>query len=164
MFEGSFSPPFYNDLYNFVDGGQNDIFQDSYAVLPTPSPNASLPVLADLSGSTSSAGASATASASIIGTTSVLPVSIHTSTNANPVSTPVPSSSPNTNTKTWYVVLSLSLVFDYIISSTFHSKRLSTSSYLKSRSLSIKPFSILHLAKRSRKLDHGKRASLWHIF
>ncbi|KAK7690987.1 hypothetical protein QCA50_006090 [Cerrena zonata] len=39
MFEGEHSPPFYMDLYNFKDGAQNDIFVDSYAELPTPSPN-----------------------------------------------------------------------------------------------------------------------------
>lgn len=26
MFEGAHSPPVYNDLYNFKDGAQNDIF------------------------------------------------------------------------------------------------------------------------------------------
>ncbi|KZT20429.1 hypothetical protein NEOLEDRAFT_1140693 [Neolentinus lepideus HHB14362 ss-1] len=29
MFEGYYSPPFYNDLYNFKDGAQDDIFEDS---------------------------------------------------------------------------------------------------------------------------------------
>ena len=53
MFEGSFSPPVYNDLYNFLDGAQNDIFQDSYSFLPDPSPTAPLPVLASGSGSNS---------------------------------------------------------------------------------------------------------------
>jgi hypothetical protein len=45
MFEGFYSPPFYNDLYNFKDGAQDDIFIDSYDSLPDPSPNAALPVL-----------------------------------------------------------------------------------------------------------------------
>jgi len=36
MFEGTYSPPFYLDLYNFKDGAQDDIFSDSYAYLPTP--------------------------------------------------------------------------------------------------------------------------------
>jgi len=49
MFEGAFSPPVYSDLYNFLDGAQDDIFENSYAILPDPSPNATLPVLADLS-------------------------------------------------------------------------------------------------------------------
>ncbi|KAN0092649.1 hypothetical protein V8E55_003433 [Tylopilus felleus] len=54
MFEGTYSPPFYNDLYNFLDGAQNDIFQDSYASIPVPGPNqTALPVLA-------AAGAAAT--------------------------------------------------------------------------------------------------------
>ena len=54
MFEGSFSPPVYNDLYNFLDGAQNDIFIDSYVSIPTPAPNASLPVLSNLPGTNSS--------------------------------------------------------------------------------------------------------------
>lgn len=47
MFEDPFHPPFYTDLYNFLDGAQNDIFQDSYVGnLPTPSPNqTTLPIL-----------------------------------------------------------------------------------------------------------------------
>ncbi|KAI0792794.1 hypothetical protein C8Q75DRAFT_804519 [Abortiporus biennis] len=41
MFEGTYSPPFYLDLYNFKDGAQDDIFEDSYPNgLPSPSPNA----------------------------------------------------------------------------------------------------------------------------
>jgi len=39
MFEGTYSPPFYLDLYNFKDGAQNDIFSDSYTSIPTPGPN-----------------------------------------------------------------------------------------------------------------------------
>ncbi|KAH9902607.1 hypothetical protein C8Q73DRAFT_11878 [Cubamyces lactineus] len=40
MFEGTYSPPFYLDLYNFKDGAQDDIFVDSYPNgLPAPSPN-----------------------------------------------------------------------------------------------------------------------------
>ena len=60
MFEGTFSPPVYNDLYNFLDGAQNDIFIDSYASIPTPGPNASLPVLSNLSGTNSSSSNSST--------------------------------------------------------------------------------------------------------
>ncbi|KAJ6580574.1 hypothetical protein DFH09DRAFT_1146147 [Mycena vulgaris] len=45
MFEGTFSPPFYTDLYEFRDGAQDDIFANSYSFLPDPSPTASLPVL-----------------------------------------------------------------------------------------------------------------------
>ncbi|EJF64694.1 hypothetical protein BD309DRAFT_569379 [Dichomitus squalens] len=39
MFEGTYAPPFYTDLYNFKDGAQNDIFADSYASIPPPSPS-----------------------------------------------------------------------------------------------------------------------------
>ena len=39
MFEGTYAPPFYTDLYNFKDGAQDDIFVDSYAEIPTPSAN-----------------------------------------------------------------------------------------------------------------------------
>ncbi|KAJ3978495.1 hypothetical protein F5890DRAFT_1597425 [Lentinula detonsa] len=45
MFEGAHAPPFYTDLYNFIDGAQNDIFEDSYIQIPTPSPVAGFPVL-----------------------------------------------------------------------------------------------------------------------
>ncbi|PPQ83501.1 hypothetical protein CVT25_006991 [Psilocybe cyanescens] len=48
MFEGTFSPPVYNDLYNFADGAQDDIFIDSYTQLPDPAPNAALPIVADI--------------------------------------------------------------------------------------------------------------------
>ncbi|KAG5338821.1 hypothetical protein C0989_006090 [Termitomyces sp. Mn162] len=47
MFEGAFSPPVYNDMYNFLDGAQNDIFVDSYDSLPDPSPVALVPILAN---------------------------------------------------------------------------------------------------------------------
>ncbi|KAF9648927.1 hypothetical protein BDM02DRAFT_2013047 [Thelephora ganbajun] len=39
MNEGTYSPPAYNDLYNFRDGAQNDIFENSYDSIPVPSPN-----------------------------------------------------------------------------------------------------------------------------
>ncbi|KAF5375958.1 hypothetical protein D9615_008151 [Tricholomella constricta] len=48
MFEAASTPPVYNDLYNFLDGAQDDIFQDSYADLPDPSPVAAVPVLAEI--------------------------------------------------------------------------------------------------------------------
>ncbi|KAH8100774.1 hypothetical protein BXZ70DRAFT_971902 [Cristinia sonorae] len=38
MNEDTYAPPFYNDLYNFKDGAQDDIFVDSYASIPPPSP------------------------------------------------------------------------------------------------------------------------------
>ncbi|PPQ95450.1 hypothetical protein CVT26_008469 [Gymnopilus dilepis] len=49
MFEGTYSPPVYNDLYNFLDGAQDDIFVDSYLSIPDPAPNAPMPILADVS-------------------------------------------------------------------------------------------------------------------
>jgi len=39
MNEGTYSPPSYTDLYNFRDGPQDDIFQNSYDSIPAPSPN-----------------------------------------------------------------------------------------------------------------------------
>jgi len=51
MFEGAFSPPVYNDIYNFLDGAQNDIFEDSYLSLPNPSPIAAMPILANVTSS-----------------------------------------------------------------------------------------------------------------
>jgi len=64
MFEGNFSPPVYNDLYNFLDGAQNDIFVDSYVSIPTPGPNAPVPVLANVSSKNSSSSSSSTTSTS----------------------------------------------------------------------------------------------------
>ncbi|EKM80475.1 hypothetical protein AGABI1DRAFT_128149 [Agaricus bisporus var. burnettii JB137-S8] len=46
MFEGEHAPPVYNDLYNFADGAQDDIFEDSYKTLPQPGVVATLPVFA----------------------------------------------------------------------------------------------------------------------
>jgi len=37
MFEGYYSPPLYQDLYNFVQGAQNDIFVDAVVTTPLPS-------------------------------------------------------------------------------------------------------------------------------
>ena len=42
MFEGTYAPPFYLDLYNFKGGAQDDIFVDSYATIPPPSPNSTV--------------------------------------------------------------------------------------------------------------------------
>ncbi|KAJ7183281.1 hypothetical protein C8R46DRAFT_1209440 [Mycena filopes] len=54
MFEDTYSPPFYTDLYQFRDGAQDDIFEDSYTFLPDPSPVAPLPVLNTTSSSSTS--------------------------------------------------------------------------------------------------------------
>src|SRR5262245_34808232 len=54
MFEDTYAPPFYTDLYNFKDGAQDDIFEDSYDVLPVPGPEqTTIPVLASVSSQTS---------------------------------------------------------------------------------------------------------------
>ncbi|KAF9012227.1 hypothetical protein BDZ89DRAFT_1142958 [Hymenopellis radicata] len=45
MFEGTYSPPLYLDRYNFLDGAQDDIFEDSYDTVPDPSPVGLMPVL-----------------------------------------------------------------------------------------------------------------------
>ena len=40
MFEGAHAPPYYTELYNFKDGAQEDIFEDSYPDgLPPPGPH-----------------------------------------------------------------------------------------------------------------------------
>ncbi|KAI0349734.1 hypothetical protein OH77DRAFT_1440262 [Trametes cingulata] len=66
MFEGTYSPPFYTDLYNFKDGAQDDIFVDSYPNgLPAPSPNSTFvptPFLGDGIAQAPAGGASESAS------------------------------------------------------------------------------------------------------
>ncbi|KAF6759800.1 hypothetical protein DFP72DRAFT_843931 [Ephemerocybe angulata] len=68
VFEGEHSPPVYNDLYNFSDGAQVDIFEDSYDSLPDPAPNAPVPVLRQANkspnGETSGTGTTPTSKAS----------------------------------------------------------------------------------------------------
>lgn len=62
MFEGQYSPPYYNNLYNFLDGAQNDIFvnsgssspSSSSASLPAASPSVPAHVVAPSSSSSSS--------------------------------------------------------------------------------------------------------------
>ena len=63
MFEGTFSPPEYTDLYNFLDGAQNDIFADSYPNgLPVPGPSqTSIPT--PILNPTSTSGSSITSTA-----------------------------------------------------------------------------------------------------
>lgn len=48
VFEGDHAPPVYNDLYNFADGSQDDIFEDSYVSKPAPGIAAALPVFANV--------------------------------------------------------------------------------------------------------------------
>ncbi|PCH42401.1 hypothetical protein WOLCODRAFT_120494 [Wolfiporia cocos MD-104 SS10] len=64
MFEGTYSPPFYNDLYNFKDGAQDDIFQDSYPNgIPTPSVNQTIIPTPYLGGAISTATSASTSAA-----------------------------------------------------------------------------------------------------
>jgi len=94
MFEDTFAPPFYTDLYDFLDGAQNDIFQDSYVgSIPTPGPNQTiLPVLAqNLPNGPSSTSTSAPSPSS--------------SNGANPNAGNVPSASQVPILKQWYVVV-----------------------------------------------------------
>ncbi|PFH47251.1 hypothetical protein AMATHDRAFT_77284 [Amanita thiersii Skay4041] len=101
MFEGPFSPPVYNDLYNFRDGAQDDIFQDSYVTIPEPAPNAALPVLKDVSTpqtqtQTQSESSSSTSTSSTIGNGGgpiTVTITVTASTGALPSATAVSSSS-----------------------------------------------------------------------
>ncbi|KAF7977165.1 hypothetical protein HWV62_4595 [Athelia sp. TMB] len=102
MFEDAFHPPFYLDLYNFLDGAQNDIFVDSYVgTLPTPGPNQTvIPQLAQISPGGS--GNSST-STSVPSPTAGAPASAAPSatSSAGPgIPTPVTPS----NQQQWYVV------------------------------------------------------------
>ncbi|KAI8982722.1 hypothetical protein BD414DRAFT_490930 [Trametes punicea] len=84
MFEGTYAPPFYLDLYNFKDGAQDDIFADSYAALPPPSPNSTIvPVLQQ-----PQATASGPSVSSISSLSSVLPAPTSQPTNQAPFGTP----------------------------------------------------------------------------
>ncbi|RDB17711.1 hypothetical protein Hypma_001176 [Hypsizygus marmoreus] len=146
MFEGAFSPPVYNDLYNFLDGAQEDIFENSYSFMPDPAPNAALPILAtasepgDSSPSSDSPSPDTTATATSSSETS-------TATAETPSDT-----TPDQKQK----------------SPTCKRKQPSSSAELASRSLTTSRGalrnSIFAMTKRSRKLQPGKRASLWHMF
>ncbi|KAF8896670.1 hypothetical protein BD779DRAFT_602263 [Infundibulicybe gibba] len=135
MFEGAFSPPIYKDLYNFVDGAQNDIFVDSYSSLPDPAPNAAMPVLADVPN----------------GAPSSSPTSV-------PAGSPTATQRVGTNSTT--------LLTDQAASSN-HCKVKPPTANIAARSLGYRHSadrSIWSMTKRSRRLQAGKRSSLWHIF
>ena len=44
MFEGYYDPPTYRDMYHFLDGAQNDIFEDSVVTTPLPSSTGAMPL------------------------------------------------------------------------------------------------------------------------
>jgi len=139
MFEGNFSPPVYHDLYNFKDGAQNDIFRDSYVSLPPPAPNASLPVLADLSATNSTS----TANPSIMSSSNSSTTSSTSNSNSNSTSTSgkickqkkTASSSPSPSS-----------------TSTRNMRRFYQSN------------SIMAMSRRSRRLSGHKREMLWNMW
>jgi len=93
MFEGNFSPPVYNDLYNFLDGAQNDIFNDSYISIPTPAPNATLPVLANLSSSSTTSTSNSNSNS-----TSTSTSTLGKTCNQTKAASPVPALSSSAST------------------------------------------------------------------
>ena len=118
MFEGTYAPPYYNDLYNFVDGAQEDIFQDSYATIPVPGPNqTALPVLAQNGPVETASVPDSTAASTLLTSavsapstlpssaqsvtsvtaTSVLPSTTHSSTSNWVASASTPASHPTTS-------------------------------------------------------------------
>ena len=102
MFEDPFHPPFYLDLYNFLDGAQNDIFVDSYVgTLPIPGPNQTvIPQLAQISpGGSGNSSASTSVPSPTAGTpASAAPSATRSAGSGSP--TPVTPS----NQQQWYVV------------------------------------------------------------
>ncbi|EMD31282.1 hypothetical protein CERSUDRAFT_145210 [Gelatoporia subvermispora B] len=104
MFEGQYAPPFYNDLYNFVDGPQNDIFADSYPNgIPPPSPNSTVVPSAFLGGSSIPVAASTPASSPFVASslsasaTSFSSVSVSIAASASVSSVPTSASSASSS-------------------------------------------------------------------
>ncbi|PIL29836.1 transporter [Ganoderma sinense ZZ0214-1] len=93
MFEGTYSPPEYTDLYNFQDGAQDDIFADSYPNgIPVPGPSqTSVPTPGPAPTSTSATSATSTAASS--SATSASSSATPSSSSATPSSTSATSSS-----------------------------------------------------------------------
>ena len=141
MFEGSFSPPVYHDLYNFKDGAQTDIFLDSYVSLPPPAPNASLPVLADLSATNS---------------TSTANPSIMSSSNSNPLTT---SSTPNSNSNSTSTSGKICKQ-----KKTASSSPLPPSTSTRSMRRFYQSNSMMAMSRRSRRLSVHKREMLWNMW
>lgn len=111
MNEGTYSPPFYTDLYNFRDGAQNDIFQNSYDSIPPPSPNQTvIPQLINSPNNTSGMPA-LPSSSSLTPSSSISPSSVPPSpmpSYVSPTTSPSsPSSSPppSTVTSTVYITV-----------------------------------------------------------
>lgn len=137
MFEGTYSPPFYNDLYNFKDGAQNDIFQDSYISIPVPGPNqTALPVLA--------VPGSIPTSTAMIGTlTESLPLPSGSPPSSNVTASAVPTAQPASTSSQCKK------------KSSAFSRR-----HLNKRS-STPLYRVHQMAKQSRKLNPQRRSDLW---
>ncbi|KAH9847531.1 hypothetical protein C2E23DRAFT_907078 [Lenzites betulinus] len=113
MFEGTYSPPFYLDLYNFKDGAQDDIFVDSYPNgIPPPSPNSTVvptpflgngvaPAPTSVSASyTYSYGSSSAASLASTSVTSGSSIPASSASSSIPTSSQAPSSSASLSAST----------------------------------------------------------------
>ncbi|TCD64054.1 hypothetical protein EIP91_004603 [Steccherinum ochraceum] len=116
MFEGTYSPPFYLDLYNFKDGAQNDIFENSYpSGIPPPSANSTVVPTPVLFGASATASVAPSASSvSPASATSSQVSSVASSSSASASTTPSPSatssSSPAFSSTHVSVVTSTSVV------------------------------------------------------
>ena len=115
MFEGTYSPPRYLDMYNFKDGAQNDIFQDSYpGGIPQPGPNQTVVPTPFLGGSAQtpvappSAAASETSSVSRPASTVVQTTVVTVTASPVLVSSSVPTDSRATTTVFSTVVVTVS--------------------------------------------------------
>ena len=78
MNEGTYSPPAYKDLYNFRDGPQDDIFENSYDSIPVPSPNQT--AIPQLKNSPANSGVPVLPSSSSVFSSTVTPPAVSPST------------------------------------------------------------------------------------
>ncbi|KAI0076161.1 hypothetical protein K474DRAFT_1287592 [Panus rudis PR-1116 ss-1] len=106
MFEGAHAPPYYLDLYNFKDGAQDDIFEDSYpGGIPPPSPNSTVvptPVLNGSGGGFASQAATPAPTSSTIssspGSQGLSSTAAGSASSLPPVQSPPPTSQATTAT------------------------------------------------------------------
>ncbi|OBZ72245.1 hypothetical protein A0H81_08036 [Grifola frondosa] len=91
MFEGTYAPPSYNQMYGYADGAQNDIFQEPYIASEGPAGGAST-----TSASTTSTSASTTSTA--IPTSTAVPSTSATSTPSSRPSSIASSAPPPSST------------------------------------------------------------------
>ncbi|KIJ62866.1 hypothetical protein HYDPIDRAFT_30011 [Hydnomerulius pinastri MD-312] len=146
MFEGTYSPPFYTDLYNFKDGAQTDIFQDSYASIPVPGPNqTALPVLAVPGATTPAATVSA----------SVTPLATPTTTPAVVGNGSTTASAPTTTGSSTKSMCKRS-------ASAFSRRSLPSTDRSSAHALLARK--LYSMTRRSRTLNPEKRSELWRPF